>query len=94
MLKYDVTEETTKELEEANMPHGIAVLFHLGSRQSSQSLPKTLASGQCLFARRPEHCSAEQTTRERAQAIPYIREECQEAPGIPSMDANLVQDGF
>ena len=27
------------------------------------------------------------------QALPYIREECQEAPGIPSMDANLVQDG-
>ncbi|CAJ1382663.1 unnamed protein product, partial [Effrenium voratum] len=25
------------------------------------------------------------------EAIPYIREECQEAPGIPSMDANLVQ---
>eukprot|EP00913_Durusdinium_trenchii_P011572 g10866.t1 len=25
------------------------------------------------------------------EALPYIREECQEAPGIPSMDANLVQ---
>ena len=24
-------------------------------------------------------------------AIPFIREECAEAPGIPSMDANLVQ---
>jgi dynein heavy chain len=24
-------------------------------------------------------------------AIPFIRDECQEAPGIPSMDANLVQ---
>ena len=23
--------------------------------------------------------------------LPYIREECQEAPGIPTMDANLVQ---
>eukprot|EP00971_Amphidinium_carterae_P235945 4682515-Amphidinium_carterae.1 len=24
-------------------------------------------------------------------AIPFIREECQEAPGIPSMDSNIVQ---
>ena len=75
-----------------------------GSRQSSQSMPKTSESGHCLLVRRWRNTEVHVLFHRSSlwsvprlinasllKALPYIREECQEAPGIPSMDANLVQ---